>query len=112
MQNANELLSQILQVVGKIEANQRGSKKAAATGGPGPTTGMGDGSIATKLGPAVKSFTGVGPKATKTFFSFLRGMLDIAEKSKDKNVKKMKVISDSLNSLGTSLPSVAEGLNE
>jgi len=110
MQNANELLYQILQVVGKIEANQRGSAKPAATV-PGPA-GSGDGSIASKLGGALKSFAGIGPKSTKTFFTFLRGMMDISSKSKDKDVKKMQTIADSLGIMGTSLPSIAEGLGD
>ncbi|HPI82059.1 MAG TPA: hypothetical protein PK122_02400 [Candidatus Paceibacterota bacterium] len=110
MQNANELLYQILQVVGKIEANQRGAAKPAATV-PGPA-GSGDGSIASKLGGALKSFAGIGPKSTKTFFTFLRGMMDISSKSKDKDVKKMQTIADSLGIMGNSLPSIAEGLGD
>jgi len=109
MQNANELLYQILQVVGKIEANQRSAGKTTTTAGP---AAAGDGSIATKLGGAVKSFAGVGPKSTKTFFSFLKGMMEIASKSKDKDVKKLQSITDSLGLMGTSLPSIAEGLGD
>jgi hypothetical protein len=110
MQNSNELLYQILQVVGKIESNQRSTgKTTAASAGP---SGAGDGSISSKLGGAVKSFSGVGSKATKTFFSFLKGMMEISTKAKDKDVKKMHVVSESLGLMGNALPSIAEGLGD
>jgi hypothetical protein len=109
MQNANELLYAILQVVGKIEANQRGSA-APSAGATGPASG--DGSISTKLGSVLKSFAGVSPKASKTFFNFLKGMMDIASKTKDRDVKKIQVISESLTAMSAALPGVAEGLGD
>jgi hypothetical protein len=111
MQTANELLYSLLQVVGRIEANQRqGAKGSTGGAAPSPTSASADGSIASKLGSAIKLFASVKPKAIKSFFTFLNGMMDIAKKSKSGDVKKLQVISDSLTSMGNSLPGIAEGL--
>ena len=104
MQTANEYLYAILQVVGKIEQNQKPSGKDAET--EGTTTGA----ISSQLGTAVKSFAGVKPRGIKNFMSFLKGMMSVAKESKDADVKKIKVISESLATMGNSLPSMAEGL--
>jgi len=108
MQNANELLYQILQVVGRIEANQRGSTKQEG----GVTHKAEDGSISTKLGGITKSFSGISSGAKRNFLSFLKDLLDISSKAKDKDAKKLEYIANSLGIIGDSLPSLASGLEE
>jgi len=107
MQTANEYLYAILHVVGKIEQNQKQAEFKARE-----TKRGADGSIASKLGSAIKSFIGVRPAAMKNFFTFMEDMLKMAKDSKDPDVKRLKVISESISLMGTSLPSLAEGLGE
>ena len=108
MQQANELLYQILQVVGKIEQNQRQQMATPAAGG----AGAGTGSIASKLGAGIKSFAGVRPSAVKSFMTFLDGMMETAKNAKDADVKKLQLISESISTMGENLPSLAEGLGD
>lgn len=115
MQTANEYLSAILQVVGRIEQNQRNAKQKDSAGklsenasGPKSFTG----SISSQLGSAISSFSSVKKAGFKNFFYFIDEMINLSSKAKDKNIKKMEIISDSLKSMGASLPSLASGLDD
>jgi hypothetical protein len=106
MQTANELLYGILQTVGKIEQNTRGSKSSG--GGGSAEAPKSKVSILSNLGSALGSFKNVTPKSLKTFFSFMDQMLVVADKA-GKN-KKFSEFSASIIHIGQGLPGIASGL--
>lgn len=163
MQNANELLYSILQIVGKIEANQRQQIKTSSTPskpsqnksiGDGsistklksvvdiskkdktvknthvniekthksipstataiqqhqPIASGGDGSISSRLGASIASFSGIKASGIRIFFRFLKSMLGLAKSNSDKTIMKVKNLGETIGVLGNSLLPVQQGL--
>ena len=114
MQTSTEYLYQILQVVGRIDQTMRkesggADKKDVKLGGErtAPKT-----SIFKGVGMQLKQMFSVNYKGSKSFFTFTNKLLDLADKTPDKNIDKLKVITDSFNGLASSLPKLTSSLQE
>ena len=108
MQQANDLLYGILQVVGRIEQNMKGTPGQPGKGAA-PAEPKSKASELSNMGASIASFKNVNPKSIKTFFSFMDQMLMTAEKSK-KSSKNLSDLSISMLNLGQALPGIGLGL--
>ena len=116
MQTSTEYLYQILQVVGRIDQTMR-NEDAKASGKADVKPGDEEASksktsIFKGVGLQLKQMFSVNYKGSKSFMGFTEKLLDLADKTPDKNVDKLKIISDSFNGLSTSLPKLSKGLDE
>ena len=117
MERSTDYLRQILHVVGSIEQTMRQGKGSGA--GPSGATGSGGvepsrpkTSIFKGVGLQLKEMFSVNYKKSKGFFDFTEKLLNIADKTPDKNIDKLKIIVSSFDGLATSLPKLARGLQE
>ena len=107
MQTSTEYLKQILHVVSSIdqtmkrEAGSPTSSSGTAESGP---------SIFKGIGSQLKQMFSVNYKGSKNFLGFSQKLIDLAEKTPDKNIEKLKVLTSSFEGLAISLPKLSEGL--
>lgn len=113
MQTSTDYLKQILHVVSSIDQTMRREGATQKTGAPGEASdGRGGPSIFKGVGLQLKQMFSVNYKGSKDFFGFTKKLLDLAEKTPDKNVEKLKVLTSSFEGLSVSLPKLSSGLDE
>jgi hypothetical protein len=104
MQTANEILKNILFVLGKIE--QKGtSKEKASESSTNKTEGT---KQIVNIATALASFAGVKEKTQKAFIDFSKQLVDITNNNK---MDSLNTFADSLIALSRALPMLSQGLN-
>lgn len=112
MQTSTEYLKQILHVVSSIDQSMRKEGAAQRTGETKRGDDGGGTSIFKGVGLQLKQMFSVNYKGSKSFFGFTQKLLDLAEKTPDKNVEKLKILTSSFEGLSVSLPKLSSGLDE
>ena len=113
MQTSTEYLKQILHVVASIDQSMKsGDSGPVALESEVNEAGSKGESIFKGIGRHLKDMFSVNFKGSKSFFSFTDKLLNLAEKTPDKNIDKLKVLTDSFDGLSTSLPRLSKGMNE
>jgi hypothetical protein len=112
MQTSTDYLKQILHVVSSIDQSMRKEGAAQRTGEAKRPDSGGSTSIFKGVGLQLKQMFSVNYKGSKSFFGFTQKLLDLAEKTPDKNVEKLKILTSSFEGLSVSLPKLSSGLDE
>ena len=115
MQNSVQLLEGILQVLGKIEQNTSKAGGGKPAGDRSDTFG-GDtggskifGGLGFNMGEFFQGLKGF--KGGQSFLKFTKKFAEIAKDISDKDAQKMKIISESFDSISSALPGLVKGLS-